>query len=212
MWTVAVVLVLSACFSPVVSDEARKAIAVLYTELTTDNAIADNKMVGYAEFEQANPTSVLSITVVLFHDPDLNNGKHGFHIHKYGNMLGGCTQTLGHYNPLNKEHGAPEDEIRHVGDLGNIQIVNNQFTGKLQDKTASLYGGLSIVGRGVVLHSGEDDLGKGGDVSSKATGNAGSRYACGVISVNSDNFNRDSRLAPSITLFLLLTTLLFLLK
>ena len=80
----AVVLVLSACFSPVVSDEARKAIAVLYTELTTDNAIADNKMVGYAEFEQANPTSVLSITVVLFHDPDLNNGKHGFHIHKYG--------------------------------------------------------------------------------------------------------------------------------
>ena len=42
-------------------------------------------------------------------------------------------------------------------------------------------GDRSVVGRGMVIHKDEDDLGKGGDAESKKTGNAGDRLACGII-------------------------------
>ena len=38
-----------------------------------------------------------------------------------------------------------------------------------------------VLGKAIVVHAGEDDLGLGGDDGSLATGNAGGRRACGVI-------------------------------
>ena len=50
----------------------------------------------------------------------LSKGEHGFHIHEFGNLIEGCKSAGAHYNPLNKEHGGPNEAIRHVGDLGNV--------------------------------------------------------------------------------------------
>jgi len=109
---------------------------------------------------------------------------HGFHIHEFGDNTNGCISAGAHFNPHDKVHGAPEDEIRHVGDLGNVEAgVNGVAKVNITDKLLTLSGPLSIIGRSVVVHADPDDLGKGGHELSKTTGNAGGRSACGVIGV-----------------------------
>jgi len=91
-----------------------------------------------------------------------------------------------HYNPHGKQHGAQEDENRHVGDLGNV-TVNSSDDGKnttdftIEDHLVSLVGPHSVIGRSFIVHADPDDLGLGGHADSKTTGNAGARTACGVI-------------------------------
>jgi Cu-Zn family superoxide dismutase len=50
-----------------------------------------------------------------------------------------------------------------------------------KDDLISLFGQYSVVGRSVVVHKREDDLGRKGDEESLKTGNSGARVACGVI-------------------------------
>eukprot|EP01088_Endostelium_zonatum_P011396 TRINITY_DN25528_c0_g1_i1.p1 TRINITY_DN25528_c0_g1~~TRINITY_DN25528_c0_g1_i1.p1 ORF type:complete len:182 (+),score=44.51 TRINITY_DN25528_c0_g1_i1:68-547(+) len=114
----------------------------------------------------------------------LTPGKHGFHVHEFGDNTNGCTSAGPHFNPHKKEHGAPEDENRHVGDLGNVTAgEDGTVSVTLTDKLISLRSDNqnNIVGRTLVVHADADDLGKGGHEDSKTTGHAGARIACGVI-------------------------------
>lgn len=89
-----------------------------------------------------------------------------------------------HFNPFGKEHGAPNAEIRHVGDLGNVEAdASGSAKINITDKFITLSGPLSILGRTVVVHADIDDLGVGGHELSKTTGNAGGRIGCGVIGI-----------------------------
>lgn len=113
----------------------------------------------------------------------LTDGKHGFHIHNYGDLSEGCTSACSHFNPYGKQHGGLTGIQRHLGDLGNIVSKNNVCKGKLFAKDICLYKNMktSVLGRMVIIHADQDDLGLGGDEESKKTGNAGARVACGVI-------------------------------
>ena len=119
----------------------------------------------------------------------LEPGKHGFHIHEFGDLSDGCKSAGGHYNPEGVEHGGLSQG--HVGDLGNI-VADQSGTARFQIKAERVE--LSdVVGRAIVIHADEDDLGKGGDEESLKTGNAGDRLACGVIrlrEVVEEDYNR----------------------
>uniref|UniRef100_A0A6I9QKL0 Superoxide dismutase [Cu-Zn] n=1 Tax=Elaeis guineensis var. tenera TaxID=51953 RepID=A0A6I9QKL0_ELAGV len=121
-------------------------------------------------------------TTVTANISGLKPGLHGFHVHALGDTTNGCMSTGPHFNPHGKEHGAPEDENRHAGDLGNATAgEDGTVTFSIVDNQIPLSGPKSIVGRAVVVHADPDDLGKGGHELSKSTGNAGGRVACGVI-------------------------------
>ncbi|XP_017891067.1 superoxide dismutase [Cu-Zn]-like isoform X1 [Ceratina calcarata] len=112
----------------------------------------------------------------------LTEGLHGFHVHEKGDLKDGCTSTGPHFNPRKVHHGAPHDSVRHVGDLGNIRANDQgEATVHIRDNVISFSGENNIVGRAFVVHSGVDDLGKGNSTLSSTTGNAGDRWACGII-------------------------------
>jgi Cu-Zn family superoxide dismutase len=115
-------------------------------------------------------------------------GKHGLHIHEFGDTTNGCMSTGPHFNPNKMDHGAPTDAVRHAGDLGNVVATASGCEFTIEDAQIPLDGANSIIGRAVVIHELEDDLGKGDSSeigtqgkTSKTTGNAGARLACGII-------------------------------
>ena len=99
-------------------------------------------------------------------------------------ILKGCGSSGPHFNPLNSTHGDITAKIRHVGDYGNVlSDKNGNISASFTDSVSSLFGPYGIVGRTIVLHQLEDDLGRNNNNGSKTTGNAGARIACGVIGV-----------------------------
>lgn len=144
----------------------------------------ENNIKGTVIFKE-KLNNIVEITAKI---KGLKEGLHGIHIHKYGDLRQGCKSTCAHYNPHNKNHGGPNDTDRHVGDLGNIE-VNSKGEGKLvlEDKLVKLRGKYSVIGRSIVIHDKEDDLGKGKFKDSKTTGHAGNRLCCGVIGYSKNN-------------------------
>ncbi|KAJ4356749.1 Superoxide dismutase [Cu-Zn] [Didymosphaeria variabile] len=144
----------------------------------------DSNVKGTVTFEQADESSQTTVSWnITGHDA---NAERGMHVHAFGDNTNGCTSAGPHFNPHGKDHGAPSDEVRHVGDLGNFKTDGQgNATGSVTDKLIKLIGQDSVIGRTIVVHAGTDDLGKSDHPESKKTGNAGARPACGVIGISS---------------------------
>uniref|UniRef100_A0A8C1X963 Superoxide dismutase copper chaperone n=1 Tax=Cyprinus carpio TaxID=7962 RepID=A0A8C1X963_CYPCA len=96
----------------------------------------------------------------------LTPGAHGLHVHELGDLTQDCMSCGDHFNPFRKQHGAPQDSER-VWD---------------------------VIGRSLVVDSGEDDLGRGKHPLSKITGNSGERLACGVIARSAGLFQNPKQI------------------
>lgn len=148
-------------------NEVNEAVAQLHS---TDG----NEILGTVNFLQTDEGVTVTANI-----NGLETGKHGFHIHQYGDCTAeDQTSAGGHYNPYNTEHGAPTDSERHMGDMGNLPI-NEEGYGNLTytDNVIELNGPNSIIGRAVIIHGGADDF------TSQPSGAAGPRLACGVIGI-----------------------------
>lgn len=109
-------------------------------------------------------------------------GKHGFHIHKAGDLRGdGCKLACDHWHKGGPTtHGGPptSKEARHTGDLGNLEMKGSTLEVEhfLRKVTVD-----ELFGRSLIVHADEDDYGKGDHEDSKTTGHSGARIACAVI-------------------------------
>jgi superoxide dismutase, Cu-Zn family len=152
-------------------DAHRHAICILYPLGSTVRGL-----VSFSQPAADQPVSIACSVRGL-----LPNGKHGLHIHEFGDLTGPFT-TGPHFNPLGRRHGSPFGEERHSGDLGNLQA--DPFGSAylcLSDKHLTLFGPASVLGRAVVVKAGEDDLGRSEHPESAVNGAAGRALASGVI-------------------------------
>ena len=121
------------------------------------------------------------------HFTKLSPGKHGFHIHKAGDLRGeGCMGLCEHYDIGNNNHGGYEKGERHTGDLGNIELKNGKFEKEYYIKGTSVS---DLWGRSIIVHADEDDLGKGTFEDSLVTGHSGARIGCAIFGRSSRSSN-----------------------
>lgn len=108
----------------------------------------------------------------------LTPGKHGFHVHTYGDVRASDgTSTGDHFtNPAGVPiaHGYPSSPIRHWGDFGNLIADNNGVA--VYNAVDTVVTIPSIIGRAVTIHAGED---KGPEF--QPSGDSGSRVGVCVI-------------------------------
>lgn len=136
------------------------------------------KIVGEVEFQQAGKHVVVHVKF-----EKLPKGKHGFHIHKAGDLRGeGCKGLCDHWHKGKPQsHGGlpGETKERHTGDLGNLEMP---ASGMVTKQIVLSHVHLSeLWGRSVVIHEDEDDLGQGTEEDSHTTGHSGRRIGCAII-------------------------------
>lgn len=148
------------------SSTSSKAIAVLYPT-------ASNKVSGTVTF-----TPVADGVRIHAEITGLTPGKHGFHVHEFGDCSAADASSAGgHFDPTHKPHAGPDAAERHEGDMGNVEAdaSGNAKLDYVDHQISVTNDAKSAIGRSVVVHAKPDDL------KTQPSGDSGARIACGVI-------------------------------
>ena len=144
--------------------------------------------IGEVNFRVRDDRVVVEIEVTL---PANSSRFHGFHLHANNDPANGVgcvgpafTSADGHWNPTGVGHGS------HAGDLPPL-ILGQDGRSRAEFDIGHFNPG-ELTGLAVIVHTGPDNLANipsrytaagmpGPDATSLGTGDAGARYACGVI-------------------------------
>jgi Cu-Zn family superoxide dismutase len=193
MLAICMAVALSACGSKNETHEGADEHAQHAPQAVDEQAPADQS--GASAVVQLAPTQGNTVTGSLSLSAEENgvrlsgvvqglkpNGEFGFHIHEKGDCSApDASSAGGHFNPHNAEHGNPESDARHAGDMFNLRS-DDQGTAQVDvlARGVTLQTGepTDVLGRAIVVHEGPDDY------TSQPAGNSGARVACGVIAPN----------------------------
>ena len=148
------------------STASSKAIAVLHPT-------AGNKVAGTVTFTPAADGVQVHAEIT-----GLTPGKHGFHVHEFGDCSAVDASSAGaHFNPTSQPHAGPDATARHEGDMGNVEAdaSGNAKLDYVDHQISLMNDAKSAIGRSVVVHAKPDDL------KTQPSGDSGARIACGVI-------------------------------
>lgn len=144
---------------------------------------ATGAVVGSVKLEQIGDVVRMKIRV----DGSVTPGFHGFHVHTTGVCVAPFTSAGGHYNPAAGSHP------NHAGDLPSLYIdADGEGEARFSTDRFDLDELLAGDGSAFVLHAGRDNYANiptdrydpDPDATTLATGDAGGRFACGVIEAN----------------------------
>src|SRR5262249_41984417 len=112
-WSIGLALILFAgliALAQTPAAKSSKAVSLLHPT-------AGNKVSGTVTF-----TPVADGVQVHAQISGLTPGKHGFHIHEFGDCSAADASSAGaHFNPGNQPHAGPDAAARHEGDMGNVE-------------------------------------------------------------------------------------------
>jgi superoxide dismutase, Cu-Zn family len=135
---------------------------------------SESSMTGTAKFVKLKDG--LGVHVELKEAPP---GMHGVHIHEKGDCSDPkAANAGGHFNPTSSEHhGGAHSQVRHAGDLGNIEVdQSGKGTLDVVVQGLSLDGeNDGVKGKAIVIHEKNDDM------KTDPSGASGNRVGCGKI-------------------------------
>ena len=140
---------------------------------------AAGNVVGTAKLEQEGDSVQLKVKV-----EGVAAGFHGFHVHAVGVCAAPFTSAGGHYNPGGGTHSS------HAGDLPSLYIdADGEGEARFATDRFALGDLFDADGSAFILHAGRDNYANiptdrydpDPDTTTLNTGDAGSRFACGVV-------------------------------
>jgi len=108
----------------------------------------------------------------------------GFHFHEKGDCSAPDATSAGaHFNPTSQQHGSPQGQSHHAGDMLNVKSdAQGVAEVSIDNPEVSLQTGQpnDIVGKALVMHAKPDDY------KTQPSGDSGDRIACGVVAIQTN--------------------------